>query len=97
MRKINQLVITFFEDESLRSRSLIIGGLPLIIFLLISAFNIESAKFITNLLKDFSISNFGSIWLLMVVGISILAFFLGFSPIGSLRIGGEDAKPTKVF
>ena len=81
----------------MRSRSLIIGGLPLIIFLLISAINIESAKFITNLLKDLSISNLGSIWLLMVVGISILAFFLGFSPIGSLKIGGEDAKPSLKF
>ena len=97
MKKINQLIITFLKDESLRSRSLIIGGLPLIIFLLISAINIESAKFITNLLKDLSISNLGSIWLLMVVGISILAFFLGFSPIGSLKIGGEDAKPSLKF
>ena len=97
MKKINESIITFFKDESLRSRSLIIGGLPLIIFLLISAINIESAKFITNLLKDFSISNLGSIWLLMVVGISILAFFLGFSPIGSLKIGGEDAKPSLKF
>ena len=97
MKKINQLIVTFSKDESLRSRSLIIGGLPLIIFLLISAINIESAKFITNLLKDLSISNLGSIWLLMVVGISILAFFLGFSPIGSLKIGGEDAKPSLKF
>ncbi len=97
MKKINQSIVTFFKDESLRSRSLIIGGLPLIIFLLISAINIESAKFITNLLKDLSISNLGSIWLLMVVGISILAFFLGFSPIGSLKIGGEDAKPSLKF
>ena len=97
MKKINQSIVTFFKDESLRSRSLIIGGLPLIIFLLISAINIESAKFITNLLKDLSISNLGSIWLLMVVGISIVAFFLGFSPIGSLKIGGEDAKPSLKF
>ena len=97
MKKIKHLTITFFRDESLRSRSLIIGGLPLIIFLLIAAINIESAKFITNLLKDLSISNLGSIWLLMVVGISILAFFLGFSPIGSLKIGGEDAKPSLKF
>ncbi len=97
MKKINQLIITFFEDESLRSRSLIIGGLPLIIFLLISAIDIDSAKLITNVLKDFAISNVGSIWLLMVVAISILAFFLGFSPIGSLKIGGEDAKPSLKF
>ena len=97
MKKINQLIITFFKDESLRSRSLIIGGLPLIIFLLISAIDIDSAKLITNLLKDFAISNLGSIWLLMVVAISILAFFLGFSPIGSLRIGGKDAKPSLKF
>ena len=33
MKKINQLTVTFFKDESLRSRSLIIGGLPLIIFI----------------------------------------------------------------
>ena len=97
MKKFNQSIITFFEDESLRSRSLIIGGLPLIIFLLISAIDIDSAKLITNVLKDFAISNVGSIWLLMVVAISILAFFLGFSPIGSLKIGGEDAKPSLKF
>ena len=97
MKKFNQSIITFFEDESLRSRSLMIGGLPLIIFLLISAIDIDSAKLITNVLKDFAISNVGSIWLLMVVAISILAFFLGFSPIGSLKIGGEDAKPSLKF
>ena len=97
MKKMNQFIITFFKDESLRSRSLIIGGLPLIIFLLISAIDIDSAKLITNVLKDFAISNVGSIWLLMVVGISIVAFFLGFSPIGSLKIGGEDAEPSLNF
>jgi len=97
MKKINQIIINFFKDESLRSRSLIIGGLPLIIFLLLSAIDIDSAKLITNVFKDFAISNVGSIWLLMVVAISVMAFFLGFSPIGSLKIGGKDEEPSLRF
>ena len=97
MNKNNKLINNFFNDESLKSKSLIIGGLPLIIFLLIAAINIQSAELFTTTFKDFSISNFGSIWLLMVVAISVLAFFLGFSPLGSLKIGGQDAKPSLKF
>ena len=33
----------------------------------------------------------------MVVGVCIIGFFLGFSPLGSLRIGGKDAKPNLNF
>ncbi len=85
------------KDKSLRSKSLYIGGLPLIIFLLICSINLNLAEKLTNYGKDFALSNFGSIWLLMVVGVCIVGFILGFSPIGSLRIGGIEAKPTLSF
>ena len=87
----------FLSDESLRSKSLLIGGLPLIIFLLICSINLNIAEKITNYGRDFALSNFGSIWILMVVGICIISFFIGFSPLGSLRIGGPDAKSSLSF
>lgn len=87
----------FLSDQSLRSKSLIIGGLPLIIFLVICSINLNIAERITNYARDFTLTNFGSIWILMVVGISIVGLFLGFSPIGSLRIGGPDAKSSLNF
>ncbi len=87
----------FLSDESLRSKSLLIGGLPLIIFLLICSINLNIAEKITNYGRDFTLSSFGSIWILMVVGICIVGFFLGFSPLGSLRIGGPDAKSSLSF
>ena len=98
MKSFNNLIQKFYKDPSLRSRSLIISAFPLIIFLLICSINLDTAKFITNLGKDFSLNNFGSIWLLMVVAISMISFFLGFSPLGNLKIGGPDAKPSlKLF
>ena len=97
MKKFNKFTKDFLKDESLKSNSLIIGGLPLIIFLIICSISIELGRNLTELGKDFSISNFGSIWLLLVVAIVIVAFSLGFSPLGSIKIGGPDAKPTLKF
>ena len=97
MNKFYKRAKEFINDKSLKSNSLIIGGFPLIIFLIICAISIDFAKNLTELGKDFAISNFGSIWILLVLGICIIAFFLGFSPIGSLKIGGSDAKPSLKF
>tara|TARA_Y100001978_G_scaffold115953_1_gene103365 strand:- start:980 stop:2563 length:1584 start_codon:yes stop_codon:yes gene_type:complete len=97
MNKFFYLARGLFKDQSLRSNSLLIGGLPLIIFLIICGINIQLAKNITEFGKQLAISNFGSIWLLMVVGVSIVAFFLGFSPLGSLKIGGPEAKTSLKF
>ncbi len=98
MKKVFSFTKEYLTDRNLRSKPLIIGGLPLLIFLIICAINIKLAKNITDLGKDFAISNFGSIWLLLVVAISVVAFFIGFSPLGSLRIGGPNAKPElKIF
>ena len=94
MRGFIESTKNFFNDQSLKSKSLLIGGLPLVIFLLISAVNLEIAEDVTTLGRNFAISNLGSIWLLMVVGVTIVGFFLGFSPIGSLKIGGPKAKPS---
>ena len=98
MKNFYNFTSEILNDQSLKSKSFLIGALPLIIFLLISTIDINFAKNITQLGKDIAISNFGSIWLIMVVAISIVAFFLGFSDLGSLKIGGQDEKPSlKLF
>ncbi len=98
MQRIYKLTREFINDPSLKSKSLIIGGLPLVLFLLTCAINLELAKNLTEFGKNFVLSNAGSIWLLMVVAITLIAFLLGFSPIGSLKIGGPNSKPSlKLF
>jgi len=98
MQRISKLTREFINDPSLKSKSLIIGGLPLVLFLLTCAINLELAKNLTEFGKNFVLSNAGSIWLLMVVAITLIAFLLGFSPIGSLKIGGPNSKPSlKLF
>tara|TARA_Y100001970_G_scaffold217203_1_gene265971 strand:- start:201 stop:1772 length:1572 start_codon:yes stop_codon:yes gene_type:complete len=97
MQKFLELTKQYFVDKNLRSKPLIIGGIPLLLFLVICAINIKLAANITKLGKDTAISNFGSLWLLLVVGICFVAFFIGFSPLGSLRIGGSKAKPSLKF
>ncbi len=98
MKRILNITKEYIYDKNLINKPLIIGGVPLIAFLFICAFNIRLAKNLTEFGKDFAISNFGSLWLLLVVAISIVAFFLGFSPLGSLKIGGPNAKPSlKLF
>ena len=98
MNKFISFSKAFLKDPNLKSKSLIIGGLPLVIFLIICSIDVESAKQLTDLGKNFAISNLGSLWLLMVVGIFIVSLILGFSPIGSLKIGGQEAKPKlKLF
>ena len=94
MKKFFHLTNEILNDQNLRSKPLIIGGLPLLVFLIICAINLQLAKNITEIGKDFAISNFGSLWLLLVVAIGLLSFFLGFSPVGSLKIGGPNAKPS---
>ena len=93
MKNFFSLTKEFINDPSLKSKSLIIGGLPLVLFLLTCAINLELAKNITEFGKNFALTNLGSIWLLMVVAISLIAFILGFSPIGILKIGGPNSKP----
>ena len=97
MKKILAVTKDFFNDQSLRSKSLFIGGMPLIIFLILCVINLNFAEKITNIGRNFALSYFGSTWLLMVVAISLVAFFIGFSPLGSLKIGGVESKPSLSF
>ena len=98
MKRIFNFKKEYLTDLNLINKPLIIGGTPLIVFLFICAINIQLAQKLTEFGKDFAISNFGSLWLLLVVAISFVAFSLGFSPLGSLRIGGPNAKPSlKLF
>ena len=97
MKEILGITKDLFNDKSLRSKSLLIGGLPLIIFLSLCLINLNFAEKITNMGRNFALSYFGSAWLLMVVGISLVAFLIGFSPIGSLKIGGTGSKPSLRF
>ena len=97
MKEILRMSKEFFNDQSLRSKSLLIAGLPLFIFLVLCLINLNFAEKITNIGRNFALSYFGSVWLLMAVGISLVAFFIGFSPIGSLKIGGVESKPSLSF
>ena len=94
MKEILSKIKEFFNDKSLRSKSFLIGGFPLVIFLALCLINLNFAEKITNIGRNFALSYFGSVWLVMVVGISLVAFFIGFSPIGSLKIGGAESKPS---
>ena len=94
MKENLSMIKDFFNDKSLRSKSFLIGGFPLVIFLALCLINLNFAEKITNIGRNFALSYFGSVWLVMVVGISLVAFFIGFSPIGSLKIGGAESKPS---
>ena len=94
MKEILSKIKEFFNDKSLRSKSFLIGGFPLVIFLALCLINLNFAEKITNIGRNFALSYFGSVWLVMVVGISLVAFFISFSPIGSLKIGGAESKPS---
>ena len=97
MKNFLNITKEFFDDPTLKNKSLLIGGLPLIIFLITCLINLNSAEKITNIGRNFALSYFGSAWLLMVAGIALVAFFIGFSPLGSLKIGGPDSKPSLSF
>ncbi len=78
----------------MKNLSLIIAGLPLIIFVVLAQINLNIAKNITEAAKQFALNNLGGIWLWMVVGIFLVAICLAISPVGSIKLGGQNSKPS---
>ena len=60
MKKFLNITKEFFDDPTLKNKSLWIGGLPLIIFLITCVINLNSAEKITNIGRNFALSYFGS-------------------------------------
>ena len=74
-----------------------VGAIPLLIFLLVSAIDLALAKHFTETGKAVISDALGAVWQWMVVLLFLIALILAISPIGKLRLGGADAKPSFKF
>ncbi len=70
-----------------------ISGLSILIFVLVTLMFQEQAGAFFNWLRPFLTSNFA--WFFLSAGniFLLFAFFLMVSPLGKIRLGGQDAKP----
>ena len=81
-----------------RQPPLWVGALPLLIFLLISALDLALAKHFTAEGKAVVSDALGGVWQWMVLMLFLIAMVMAISPIGRVRLGGADTKPTlKLF
>ncbi|WP_392346337.1 BCCT family transporter, partial [Parasynechococcus sp.] len=80
-----------------RQPPLWVGAAPLMIFLLLSAIDLVLAKQFTDNGKAVISDAFGGIWQWMVVLVFLIALILAISPVGKLRLGGAEAKPSLKF
>ena len=81
-----------------RQPPLWVSAIPLLIFLLVSAIDLALAKQFTEAGKAVISDALGGVWQWMVMLLFLIALILAISPIGKLRLGGADAKPTfKLF
>ena len=80
-----------------RQPPLWIGGGPLLIFLVVAAIDLALAKQITDEGKALFSDLLGGLWQWMVVAVFLVAVALAASPIGKLRLGGAEAKPSLKF
>ena len=80
-----------------RQPPLWVGGTPLLIFLLVSAIDLALAKAFTDQGKALISDALGGLWQWMVVAVFLVAIGLAISPIGKLRMGGEEEKPSLKF
>ena len=74
-----------------------IGAGPLLLFLLLAAADLAVAKQFTNEGKLLASNLLGGLWQWMVVALFVIAIALAVSPIGRLRLGGAEAKPSLKF
>jgi len=74
-----------------------IGAGPLLLFLLLAAADLAVAKQFTNSGKLLASSVLGGLWQWMVAMLFVIAIGLAISPIGKLRLGGAEAKPSLKF
>ena len=81
----------------IRESPLWVGAGPLLIFLLVAAVDLTLAETFTSEGKAFVSSLLGGVWLWMVVVLFLIAMGMAISPLGSLRLGGPEAKPSLKF
>ncbi len=74
-----------------------IGAVPLLLFLLLSAVDLDAAKQFTQEGQTLVSTLLGGTWQWMVVALFLIAVVLAVSPVGGLRLGGPDAKPNLKF
>ena len=80
-----------------RQPPLWVGAAPLLIFLLLSAIDLALAKQFTDNGKAVISDALGGVWQWMVVLLFLIALILAISPVGKLRLGGAEAKPSLKF
>ena len=80
-----------------RQPPLWVGAVPLLIFLLVSAVDLALAKQFTEEGKAVVSNALGGVWQWMVVLLFLIAIVMAISPVGRVRLGGVDAKPSLKF
>ena len=81
----------------LRESPLWVSAGPLLIFLLVAAVDLTLAETFTSEGKALVSSLLGGVWLWMVAVLFLIAVAMAISPLGSLRLGGPEAKPNLKF
>ena len=81
----------------LRQPPLWVGAVPLLVFLVLAAVDLKLAQTFTSTGKTIISQHLGSLWQWMVALLFVIAISLAISPLGSLRLGGKDAKPSLKF
>ena len=75
-----------------------VGAGPLLAFLVLAAIDLNLAKDFTSEGKAIIGSLLGGIWQWMVALLFVVAIVIALSPVGKVRLGGNDAKPSlKMF
>ena len=86
------------ERSWLRQPPLWVGAGPLLVFLVVAAVDLKLATAFTQGGKAIISDWLGSTWQLMVAVLFLLALGLAISPVGKLKLGGAEAKPSlKLF
>ena len=80
-----------------RQPPLWVGAAPLLIFLLVSAIDLALAKQFIDNGKAVISDALGGVWQWMVVLLFLIALILAISPVGKLRLGGAESKPSLKF
>lgn len=74
-----------------------IGAGPLLAFLVLAAVDLTLAQQFTSSGKAIVSGSLGGLWQWMVLLLFVIAVVMAISPVGRLRLGGVDAKPSLKF
>ena len=80
-----------------RQPPLWVGAGPLLVFLVVSAIDLALAKKFTDQGQALISTLLGGLWQWMVLLLFLIALAIAVSPVGKLRLGGENAKPSFKF